>query len=39
MIRPWLRGELVPLLWSREQVRGAAKARLRLEPEMPGGLP
>lgn len=32
LVRPWLRGELVPLLWGRAKVRAAARARLRLEP-------
>jgi len=32
LVRPWLRGELVPLLWSRAKVMTAARARLRLEP-------
>jgi penicillin amidase len=35
LVRPWLRGELVPLLWSREKVRGAAKANLALIPVSP----
>lgn len=32
LVRPWLRGELVPLLWRREKVQEEAQARLHLEP-------
>jgi penicillin amidase len=32
LIEPWLRGDYVPMLWTRAQVEQAARARLQVEP-------
>ncbi len=33
LIEPWIEGEYLPMLWTREQVEQEAKERLQLEPE------
>jgi len=32
LIAPWRSGETIPMLWTREQVEGAAEGRLVLQP-------
>lgn len=32
MIRPWLQGEYIPMLWTRAQVEAELQGRLRLDP-------
>ena len=29
---PWVKGEYIPMLWTREQVKGAAEGKLVLNP-------
>ncbi len=35
MIQPWLKGEYIPMLWTREQVESHAEGKLDLKPSLP----